>query len=99
MTPLPIPTIAKFPTHQPARPMLSRDADAMYWMSRYAERSEHEREHGRGCRAAVVDHDPVPALADRVAVKGGEEILDVGLRGAGRSAGGGKEEVSGRAGD
>jgi hypothetical protein len=24
-----------------ARPMLSRDADAMYWMSRYVERAEH----------------------------------------------------------
>src|ERR1700759_1733240 len=24
-----------------ARPMLSRDADAMYWMSRYVERSKH----------------------------------------------------------
>lgn len=25
----------------PARPMLSRDADSMYWMSRYVERAEH----------------------------------------------------------
>jgi uncharacterized alpha-E superfamily protein len=26
---------------KPERPMLSRDADAMYWMSRYVERAEH----------------------------------------------------------
>ena len=24
-----------------ARPMIARDADSMYWMSRYVERSEH----------------------------------------------------------
>jgi uncharacterized alpha-E superfamily protein len=24
-----------------SRPMLSRDADSMYWMSRYVERAEH----------------------------------------------------------
>ena len=30
------PTIAK-----PERPMLARDADAMYWMARYVERAEH----------------------------------------------------------
>jgi uncharacterized alpha-E superfamily protein len=27
--------------NRPPRPMLARDADAMYWMSRYVERSEH----------------------------------------------------------
>jgi len=27
--------------HRPARPMLARDADSMYWMSRYVERAEH----------------------------------------------------------
>jgi len=27
--------------HRSARPMLARDADAMYWMSRYVERAEH----------------------------------------------------------
>ena len=27
--------------HRAARPMLARDADAMYWMSRYVERAEH----------------------------------------------------------
>jgi uncharacterized alpha-E superfamily protein len=27
--------------NRPARPMLSRDADSIYWMSRYVERSEH----------------------------------------------------------
>src|SRR2546422_6418441 len=25
----------------PSRPMLARDADSMYWMSRYVERAEH----------------------------------------------------------
>ena len=25
----------------PARPMLARDADSIYWMSRYVERAEH----------------------------------------------------------
>src|SRR5271154_3476855 len=27
--------------NQPARPMLARDADSIYWMSRYVERAEH----------------------------------------------------------
>ena len=27
--------------HPPPRPMLARDADSMYWMSRYVERAEH----------------------------------------------------------
>jgi uncharacterized alpha-E superfamily protein len=36
-----VPIIPKFPTHQAARPMLARDADSMYWMSRYLERAEH----------------------------------------------------------
>jgi uncharacterized alpha-E superfamily protein len=27
--------------HRPPRPMLARDADSMYWMSRYVERAEH----------------------------------------------------------
>ncbi len=31
----------KFHPHRPARPMMARDADAMYWMSRYVERAEH----------------------------------------------------------
>jgi len=34
-------TQAKFSLSRPPRPMLSRDADAIYWMSRYVERSEH----------------------------------------------------------
>src|ERR687893_350682 len=34
-------TQPKFPSHSAARPMLSRDADSMYWMSRYVERTEH----------------------------------------------------------
>src|SRR3954451_13285699 len=41
MTHLATPVIPKFRAHQPARPMLARDADAMYWMSRYVERAEH----------------------------------------------------------
>jgi uncharacterized alpha-E superfamily protein len=41
MSQIAVPAIPKFPTHQAAKPMLSRDADAMYWMSRYVERSEH----------------------------------------------------------
>ncbi|QOV91423.1 alpha-E domain-containing protein [Humisphaera borealis] len=48
MTPLPstvlepVDTIApKFRSHRASRPMLARDADSMYWMSRYVERSEH----------------------------------------------------------
>src|SRR5687768_4095199 len=41
MTQIAIPIQPKFPTHAPGRPMLSRDADSMYWMSRYVERSEH----------------------------------------------------------
>jgi uncharacterized alpha-E superfamily protein len=32
---------SRFTVHRPARPMLARDADAMYWMSRYVERAEH----------------------------------------------------------
>jgi uncharacterized alpha-E superfamily protein len=32
---------AKVLLNQPPRPMLARDADAMYWMSRYVERAEH----------------------------------------------------------
>src|SRR5438045_8245495 len=31
----------KFFFEFPSRPMLSRDADSMYWMARYVERAEH----------------------------------------------------------
>jgi uncharacterized alpha-E superfamily protein len=31
----------KFRAHRASRPMLARDADSMYWMSRYVERAEH----------------------------------------------------------
>src|ERR1700676_5541638 len=31
----------RLPLPRAARPMLARDADAMYWMSRYVERAEH----------------------------------------------------------
>ena len=40
-TTLPIPKVPKFQSHRSARPMMARDADSMYWMSRYVERSEH----------------------------------------------------------
>src|ERR1043165_7701596 len=36
-----IPIQTKFVLSRPPRPMLSRDADAIYWMSRYVERAEH----------------------------------------------------------
>src|SRR4051794_16984977 len=41
MTQIALPASAKFSLHRPARPMMARDADSMYWMSRYVERSEH----------------------------------------------------------
>jgi uncharacterized alpha-E superfamily protein len=38
----PVDSIApKLRTHRGSRPMLARDADSMYWMSRYVERAEH----------------------------------------------------------
>jgi uncharacterized alpha-E superfamily protein len=36
-----VPATAKFYINPSPRPMLSRDADSMYWMSRYIERAEH----------------------------------------------------------
>lgn len=41
MSQIALPTVPKFLVHRPARPMMARDADAMYWMSRYVERAEH----------------------------------------------------------
>src|SRR5215210_8344002 len=41
LAPPPIASVPKFSIHRPARPMLARDADSMYWMSRYVERAEH----------------------------------------------------------
>src|SRR5437763_16899379 len=41
MSQLSVPTQPKFQSHTAARPMLARDADAVYWMSRYVERAEH----------------------------------------------------------
>jgi uncharacterized alpha-E superfamily protein len=38
---LPVAKIPKFIPHRAARPMMARDADSMYWMSRYVERAEH----------------------------------------------------------
>src|SRR3954452_17477784 len=34
-------SLAKSSFNQPTRPMLARDADSMYWMTRYVERAEH----------------------------------------------------------
>jgi uncharacterized alpha-E superfamily protein len=36
-----VPTSSKYTFNRLARPMLARDADSMYWMSRYVERAEH----------------------------------------------------------
>src|SRR5579864_1075394 len=41
MNQIPLPTVPKFSQHQASRPLLARDADSMYWMSRYIERAEH----------------------------------------------------------
>src|SRR5437588_3913763 len=41
MSTIPFPTTAKFSVHRPPRPMMARDADSMFWMSRYVERAEH----------------------------------------------------------
>lgn len=41
ITPLPIESASKFDRGSGFRPMLSRDADSMYWMCRYVERAEH----------------------------------------------------------
>lgn len=38
---LPVESSSKFDIRGRARPMLSRDADSMYWLSRYVERAEH----------------------------------------------------------
>jgi uncharacterized alpha-E superfamily protein len=37
----PLAVVPKFRAHHASRPMLARDADSMYWMSRYVERAEH----------------------------------------------------------
>src|SRR4051812_19499077 len=39
--PLPLTHISKFSVDRPPRALLARDADSMYWMSRYVERTEH----------------------------------------------------------
>jgi len=41
MSQISVPVVAKFLQHPASRPLLARDADAMYWMSRYIERAEH----------------------------------------------------------
>src|SRR6478672_8113990 len=37
----PLSIVPKFRAHHASRPMLARDADSMYWMTRYVERAEH----------------------------------------------------------
>ena len=39
--PLAVPQASKFQVNRPPRPLLARDADSLYWMSRYVERAEH----------------------------------------------------------
>src|SRR5215207_8602777 len=41
MTQLASPPPSAFRAQRTARPMLARDADSVYWMSRYVERAEH----------------------------------------------------------
>ena len=41
MSQISLPSVPKFPQHQASRPLLARDADSVYWMSRYVERAEH----------------------------------------------------------
>jgi uncharacterized alpha-E superfamily protein len=41
MTQISLPSVPKFSQHQASRPLLARDADSMYWLSRYIERAEH----------------------------------------------------------
>src|SRR6476661_3098734 len=41
MSQIPSFTVKKFSQHPASRPLLARDADSMYWMSRYIERAEH----------------------------------------------------------
>src|SRR2546425_12046337 len=48
MTPLAAPMlepvlglVPKYRAHHASRPMMARDADSVYWMSRYVERAEH----------------------------------------------------------
>src|SRR5580765_397597 len=41
MSQIPLFSVKKFSQHPASRPLLARDADSMYWMSRYIERAEH----------------------------------------------------------
>ena len=41
MSQISLPSVPKFSQHAASRPLLARDADSMYWMSRYVERAEH----------------------------------------------------------
>ena len=41
MSQIAFPVVPKFSALQKSRPMMARDADSMFWMSRYIERTEH----------------------------------------------------------
>src|SRR4051794_16436791 len=60
------PTIAALSFNHPTRPMLARDADSMYWMSRYVERAEHiARIMWVNANLLVDVGDLAPALQER----------------------------------
>src|ERR1700712_2283077 len=53
-------------SNEPTRPMLARDADSMYWMSRYVERAEHvARVLWVNSNLLVDVGDLAPSLQDR----------------------------------
>lgn len=58
--------VAKYSFNKPTRPMLARDADSMYWMSRYVERAEHiARIMWVNSNLLIDVGDLAPALQDR----------------------------------
>jgi uncharacterized alpha-E superfamily protein len=66
MSQIAIPSFPKFKSIQPNRPMLSRDADSVYWMARYIERAEHvARVLWVNSNLLVDVGDLAPALQDR----------------------------------
>jgi uncharacterized alpha-E superfamily protein len=66
MSQIPLPAIPKFSRHQPSRPLLARDADSMYWLSRYIERAEHVARLLRVNSNLLVDvGDLAPDLQER----------------------------------
>ena len=51
-----------------------------------AQRPQHERQHERRGRIAVVDDDPEPTPSDRLAIQVGEQVVGIALACAGRVA-------------